>query len=113
MKCPVFILTLALAWLASSQVSQAAESRLEGEVERYVKSLRSKGALQTNERTAWLVYDFTSGKTLVSINENQQLQAASMIKPLFGPGVFPPGAGRKAHLWIHEQTAHGVDDPEK
>ena len=87
-KSPVFLLTLALAWLASGQLSQSAESRLEGEVERYVKSLRSKGALQTNERTAWLVYDFTSGKTLVSINENQQLQAASMIKPYLALAFF-------------------------
>ena len=87
-KSPVFLLTLALGWLASGQLSQAADSRLEGEVERYVKSLRSKGALQTNERTAWLVYDFTSGQTLVSINENQQLQAASMIKPYLALAFF-------------------------
>ncbi len=88
MSVPVSILALAIACLAPAHVGQAADSVLESEVESYVKTLRSKGAIQRNERTAWLVHDFTSGKTLVSINENQQLQAASMIKPYLALAFF-------------------------
>ena len=84
----VVMLALLLAGLVPWQLSGAAETVLEGEVEQYVKSLRSKGAIQNNERTAWLVSDFTSGKKLVSINENQQLQAASMIKPYLALAFF-------------------------
>ena len=85
---PVFLLTLALVCLIPCRGVGAGQSILEGEVERYVKSLRSKGTIQRNERTAWLVYDFTAGKKLASINENEQLQAASMIKPYLALAFF-------------------------
>ncbi|MDA7920900.1 class A beta-lactamase-related serine hydrolase [Verrucomicrobiales bacterium] len=72
----------------SSGVAQAADSQLEGQIDRYIKSLRSKGAIRPNERTAWVVYDFTTGKKLVSINETAPLQAASMIKPFVALAFF-------------------------
>ncbi|MEN8772432.1 MAG: serine hydrolase [Akkermansiaceae bacterium] len=73
----------------SLQSSQAGTgSVLEVEIEQYVKSLRQKGAIKTDERTAWLVYDITSGTKLASINENASLQAASMIKPLLALAFF-------------------------
>lgn len=82
------LLVLALSLLSGGLSAGAASSELEGEVERYVKSLRAKNGIRNDERTAWLVYDFTSGKKLVSINENAQLQAASMIKPYLALAFF-------------------------
>ena len=61
-KWPGFLLTLALGWLVSGQLVQAAESRLEGEVERYVKSLRKKGALQTVQGPVPLFTRFSRGR---------------------------------------------------
>jgi len=66
----------------------ATDSELERQIEHYIKSLRGKGVLRGDERTAWLVYDFATGKKLVSINENTPLQAASMIKPYLALAYF-------------------------
>ena len=82
------VFPVGLAFLAGGTVRGATESPLDLEIERYVKSLRSKGAIRSSERTAWLVYDFTSGKKLASINANHQLQAASMIKPYLALAFF-------------------------
>ncbi|MDJ0958231.1 MAG: serine hydrolase [Arenicellales bacterium] len=57
-------------------------------VERYIKSLRRKGRISNDERTAWSVYDFTTGKKLVGINEDVQFQAASLVKPFFAMAFF-------------------------
>lgn len=70
------------------QMQAAIDSPLESEIERYIKGLRSRGAIGRNERTAWVVYDFTRGEKLVSINENTSLQAASMIKPYLALAFF-------------------------
>ena len=71
-----------------AQMQAAIDSRLESQIEGYIRGLRSRGAIRSNERTAWVVYDFTSGKKLVSINENTSLQAASMIKPYLALAFF-------------------------
>lgn len=73
---------------ASLTVHDAAGSELEGQIDHYIKSLRSKGVIRSNERTAWVVYDFASGKKLASINEGAPLQAASMIKPFVALAFF-------------------------
>jgi beta-lactamase class A len=54
---------------------------LEGAVERHIKALRRQGKVASDERTGWSVFDFTSGKKLVAINEDRPFQAASLIKP--------------------------------
>lgn len=64
------------------------ESSLENVIERFVKSQRASGAVQSNERTAWVVYDLTTRQKLASINENTSLQAASMIKPYLALAFF-------------------------
>lgn len=69
-------------------LTASAQNRLEGEVDGFVKSLRAQGKIRGDERTAWLAYDLTSRETLVSINENAQLQAASMIKPFLALAFF-------------------------
>lgn len=83
-----FLTLLGLALLPLQPVLAGTGSDLENQIERYIKSLRRQGQISGNERTAWLVYDFTSGKKLASINENSPLQAASMIKPYLALAFF-------------------------
>ena len=54
---------------------------VEQAVESHIKKLRAKGRIDRDERTAWSVYDFTSSRKLVTINEELQLQSASLVKP--------------------------------
>ncbi len=69
-------------------VSAASSHQLENKIEKAVKSMRRRGLLSSNERTAWSVYDFTRGVKLVSINEDKPMQAASMIKPFVAQAFF-------------------------
>jgi beta-lactamase class A len=61
---------------------------LEAAVEAYIKELRRKGRISKDERTGWSVYDFTTGEKLVTINEELQFQAASLIKPFIAAAFF-------------------------
>lgn len=89
-------------------------SDLERQIERYIKSLRARGAIRGYERTAWVVCDLTTGKKLVSINENTRLQAASMIKPYLalaffhqvsaGKLVYGPTSRRHMELMIQKSN---------
>ncbi len=66
----------------------AGVSDLELAVEDYIKQLRRQGRLADDERTGWSVYDFTTGEKLVTINEDDQFQAASLIKPFIAAAFF-------------------------
>ncbi|MBI3299673.1 MAG: serine hydrolase [Elusimicrobia bacterium] len=71
---------------------------LEALVEMRVKELRRRGRIAADERTAWTVYDFTTGEQLVSINEDLKLQAASLIKPFVVLAYFEEvRAGRRVY----------------
>jgi len=61
---------------------------LEAAVETYIKELRREGRISEDERTGWSVYDFTTGEKLVTINEEVQFQAASLIKPFIAAAFF-------------------------
>ena len=61
---------------------------LEVAVEDYIKRLRKEGKIAKDERTGWAVYDFTTGEKLVTINENVQFQAASLVKPFIAAAFF-------------------------
>ncbi|GJL83003.1 MAG: hypothetical protein DHS20C01_26370 [marine bacterium B5-7] len=63
-------------------------TNLEVAVENHVKKLRARGVIASDERTAWSVYDFTTGEKLVDINEDVQFQAASLVKPFFAMAFF-------------------------
>ncbi len=70
-------------------VEQTREVRdLEAAVDAYIKRLRREGRLGKDERTGWSVYDFTTGEKLVTINEDVQFQAASLIKPFIAAAFF-------------------------
>lgn len=81
---------------ASAQLPNAAmvrgrtrpEQDLEAEVEHFIKQQRRRGHLASDERTGWLVYDFSTGEKLVTINEDAQFQAASLIKPFLALAFF-------------------------
>jgi beta-lactamase class A len=61
---------------------------LQSSVEDYIGRLRLEGKIKDDERTAWSVYDFTSGEKLVSINEDDQFEAASMVKLFIAAAFF-------------------------
>ena len=110
------VLILALSLFSGGLSAGATGCELEGEVERYVNSLRAKKRIRGDERTAWLVYDFTAGKKLVAINENAQLQAASMIKPYLALAYFHQlkagkltyGSTSKRHLELMIQKSNNT-----
>lgn len=83
MAAPV-ALAAALLWLAAPAAAGSsvhAETALERAVDSLIAELRRRGEVRPDERTAWVVYDFTEDRKLVSINEDAPLAAASLIKP--------------------------------
>jgi beta-lactamase class A len=66
----------------------AGVASLEHQVNSYVQRQRRTGRIPTDETTAWSIYDFTTGRKLVSINESRPFQAASMIKPFVAQAYF-------------------------
>ncbi|MET0067764.1 MAG: serine hydrolase [Candidatus Thiodiazotropha sp.] len=70
------------------QVSSHRVSTLEQAVEAYIDELRRTGKLESDERTGWSVFDFTTGQKLVTINEDVQFQAASLVKPFIAAAFF-------------------------
>ncbi|MBE0603537.1 MAG: serine hydrolase [Deltaproteobacteria bacterium] len=61
---------------------------LQASIEDYINRLRREGRIKDDERTAWSVYDFTSGEKLVSINEDEPFAAASMVKVFIAAAFF-------------------------
>ncbi|MGI9537583.1 MAG: serine hydrolase [Desulfocapsaceae bacterium] len=66
----------------------SAGGNFEASVEQYIKDLRRKGKLASEEKTGWMVVDLTSGKSIVDINADRIFQAASMIKPFVALAFF-------------------------
>lgn len=83
-----FLTAILLSIPFLGQVRAEAGTALESRIENHIKSLRSKGVLRSDERTAWLVYDLTTQQELASINGRTPLQAASMIKPYLALAFF-------------------------
>lgn len=76
--------------LGTPEFAQAANrgGSLQRQVVDLVQRLRREGVIASNERTSWSVYDFNAKKKLVSINEDNARQAASMIKPFVSQAYF-------------------------
>ncbi|MDD3619633.1 MAG: serine hydrolase [Desulfobulbaceae bacterium] len=68
--------------------SGSAQKELEQTIEAYIKDLRRKGRISSNEKTGWMVYDLNTGESLVDINGEMVFQAASMIKPFVALAFF-------------------------
>ena len=78
-------------------------------VQRYLTWLRQTGRLATNERTAWLVYDFTSRQFLVTINASTPYQSASMIKPFIALAFFHKvWEGKLGYTPFHRQRMEAM-----
>ncbi len=87
-----------------------ASGNFEASVEQLIKDLRRKGKLSSDEKTGWMVYDLTKGRSLVDINADQLFQAASMIKPFLalaffhkvkeGSLIYGPKSRRRLELMI-------------
>ena len=77
-----------LALYTNVVVAHSKPGNLEQKINSYIRDLRKQGVIRSDETTAWSVYDFVGKKKLVSINENVQLQSASMIKPFIGLAYF-------------------------
>ena len=61
---------------------------LTSKIDNRIKYLRWNGKIAPNERTAWLIYDFTSRQYLTAINVSTPYQSASMIKPFIALAFF-------------------------
>lgn len=69
-------------------VDVKSNTTFERNIERFIKGLRRKGAIRSDERTGWMVYDLKNDRSLVGINANQVFQSASMIKPFVALAFF-------------------------
>lgn len=72
---------------ASAADTQAAQPFAE-KLDQYLKHLRQAGAVKSDERTAWAVYDLADNTKLAGINEDMLLQTASLVKPFVALAYF-------------------------
>ena len=64
----------------AKSLKQSIDSPLEAGIERFIKSIRYRRGLASTDRTSFVVYDISKRKKVVSINEDQPMMAASLIK---------------------------------
>jgi len=86
-----------------TEVEQAAERHnLESMVYDHIKQLRREGRLSSDERTAWFIYDFSTGEKLVEINTDLKFQAGSLIKPFVALAYMH--AVKEGRFTYHDQS---------
>ena len=81
------------------------DSNLEADIDRYIKGLRFRGVLASTDRTSFVVYDVTKQKKVVSINEDQTMMAASLIKNFIMLAYF--------HEVKHKRLEHTAENRRK
>ena len=85
-------------WSVPSKIRRTIDSPLEATFELYIKNKRNRRVLSTTDRTSFVVYDISKNKKLVSINEDRQMMAASLIKNFVMLAYFHEVKhGRQAH----------------
>ena len=67
-------------WNIPNKFQGTIDSPLEASFELYIKHRRNRRILSSTDRTSFVVYDISKNKKLVSINEDRQMMAASLIK---------------------------------
>jgi beta-lactamase class A len=91
-RCMMLLASLPLLTVGTLKTDRVlAASRhddLQQRVNLYIGSLRRRGIIKADEKTAWSVYDFSKREKLVSINEDSAYQSASMIKPFIALAYF-------------------------
>ncbi len=99
---PIDSATAGKYWSIPSKLRGTIDSPLEASFELYVKNRRSRRILSTTDRTSFVVYDISKNKKLVSINEDRQMMAASLIKNFVMLAYFHEVRhGRQAHTAIN------------
>ena len=79
------------------------DSPLEANFESYIKSRRSRKILAATDRTSFVVYDISKNKKIVSINEDRQMMAASLIKNFVMLAYFHEVKyGRQKHTAVNK-----------
>ena len=63
-------------------------AKVERTIVEYIDNLRSKGVINNDESTGWMVYDLENDRNVLSINADVEFQAASMIKPFVALAFF-------------------------
>lgn len=77
---PLYSLSAATYRNIPNKYQSTIDSQLEADFEYYIKNLRRRKRLAASDRTSFVVYDISKNKKLVSINEDRQMMAASIIK---------------------------------
>ena len=99
---PICSAPAAKYWSIPSKLRGTIDSPLEATFEIYIKNRRSRRILSTTDRTSFVVYDISKNKKIVSINEDRQMMAASLIKNFVMLAYFHEvKQGRKAHTAIN------------
>jgi len=78
--CCGFCVLLNTTTVANAVHDPTIDSPLEQTIDDIIKQFRRKGPLASTERTSFVVFDLSRNKKLVSINENRQMMAASLVK---------------------------------
>ncbi|MDW7771958.1 MAG: serine hydrolase [Desulfobulbaceae bacterium] len=110
---PEFIETADQATIIPAS-SASGRKEIEQAIESYIKELRRKGEISSDERTGWMVYDLTRKESLAAINSEMHFQAASMIKPFLalaffhrvkqGELIYGPKSRRNMELMIQQSN---------
>ena len=100
---PIFTASAGTYRNTSSKYRSTIDSPLEANFESYIKSRRSRKILASTDRTSFVVYDISKNKKLVSINEDRQMMAASLIKNFVMLAYFHEVKyGRQAHTNVNK-----------
>lgn len=78
--CCGLTVLLCVATTTHAKYDPSIDSPLEQNIDDFVKRFRRSGPLASTDKTSFVVYDLSSGKKLVSINEDEKRMAASLIK---------------------------------
>ncbi len=70
------------------QSAPSENTKVERTIVEYIDNLRSKGVINNDESTGWMVYDLENDRNVLSINADVEFQAASMIKPFVALAFF-------------------------
>ena len=88
---------------ASAKYGSTIDSPLEADFDSYIKSRRRRKILAVTDRTSFVVYDISKNKKIVSINEDRQMMAASLIKNFVMLAYFHEVKyGRQKHTAVNK-----------
>ncbi len=106
---------------SDSVLAASQHDDLQQRINHYISSLRRRGIIQADEKTAWSIYDFRKKEKRVAINENSAYQCASMIKPFIALAYFyqckynhkdyyyPDSVQRKMEAMIRHSDNHATN----